>query len=137
MSWKVMVPAGLVLIAGLGGLGWAGITAPAPPSSVIGTPILLTPVATGVPVQRTGPMATGPTGADDPAPDPTSTTAGPDGAGAGSPTSSGTSVPRASVPEPTVTESLETVDPEWIGEVEDNTSEDAPPGYRTPLEHDH
>ena len=136
MSWKAMVPAGLVLIAGLGSVGWAGITAPAPPSSVIGTPIVLTPVATGVPVQQTGPMGTGSTGANDPA-DPTATTTGPDKAGAGSPSLSETSEPTGSADAPTVTGSPETVDPEWIGDVEDDQAEDAASGNRTPPEQDH
>lgn len=61
MGWKAVVVAGFVLVAALGGVGWAVSASATPPSSVIGPPVVVTPVAkespTFEPTESPGPPA--------------------------------------------------------------------------------
>lgn len=116
MGWKAVVVACAVIVAALGGVGWAVVASATPPSPVIGRPLVVTPAARELPTESPAPPAV-----------------------TSSPSSTPSRAPRPSTtspaePVPSVThsddeESPEVVAPRRVRPVEDDEDEGRPGGY--------
>jgi len=109
MGWKAVVVAGSILVAALGGVGWAVSASATPPSPVIGPPVVVTPAAKASPTLE-----------------PTESTGPPDEGRSPSPTPSRSAASQAE-PVPSVTyhddEAPEIVAPKRVQSVEDAENE--------------
>jgi hypothetical protein len=112
MGWKVVVATGSVLLAAVGGAGWAVAASATGPSPVIGPPVVVSPAARHLPspFPSTGEPSLAPRGSGSPHSTPGS--AVPSGSESAVVVHSPSRSPDAAAPE--------TVDPEYVQPVEDD-----------------